>query len=303
MKNDKSLKIKTFGLFVGVAFIGFMANQTGFGGLSGQGVGGEEQVGCGGDMSGFAIGHDENGTATLQQAEIVDEDKFYVNDSEWLNAFANDQERVYRAEGVSGDCADEIQTMAGTAERDDVYGVLSCIFRLSSPEQKTQAFENFAQVAGGEGIQDYEELQARLGFTFISEVESAADMGVQHPGLNSDGRELKGVFDGPNKSFNWCGPNKGRCQRDDPNGQCGDSNGGPAKSKADAACRTHDDCYAAGTDKNTCDTALLNADKSGSCNRKPSGREDGTKLNWGDRWKCRTYLVSLNSLFWIKSNF
>ena len=57
-KDKENRYLKGMVLALSVISLGLFANQAGVG-ISGQGVGGEEQVGCGGDMSGYAMGEAE----------------------------------------------------------------------------------------------------------------------------------------------------------------------------------------------------------------------------------------------------
>jgi len=300
--KSKNLKMKTFGLFVGVAFVGFMANQTGFGGLSGQGVGGEEQVGCGGDMSGFAIGHDADGSETLVEAgPVAAEDRFYVNDSQWLGEFANDEERIYRAESIGGDCSPEIQSMAGTADFEAVENALSCIFRLPTTDQKVMAFENFATVAHGNtesywanGLPDGEEIEGRLGQAFAEEVESAMNMGLTHPGLVSIGFKTEKGLD---SYGNYCGAGRGICVATTSN--CGGAGGAAGQSQdgMDAICETHDQCVVDGGG-GSCDDNMVNSIENGNfCKDDYKGWR-----KWRQRLHCQAYAFAAKTLMKTRPN-
>jgi hypothetical protein len=226
----------------------------GIGNLSGQGVGGEEQVGCGGDMSGFAMGEGEFTPDDFKVDSPDDERATGI-----IERNESDDQRASRNDAL-GDCNGAADAALAAGDNDSRQGAirdaLFCIHGMDTGAAKSAAMGALGDaLAGGtgdaanpQGVPQDAEVEDMLDRLFSDEIAADASEDNMPRAFNSRSRNSRcnwwsaawAFFQSGATYGNWCG--KGA-----PN-ECGSNTGRTgyggksvcADSGLDSTCSKHD---------------------------------------------------------------
>ena len=187
-KQDKEkIYLRGMVLVLGLTCFGLVANHVGIGNISGQGVGGEEQVGCGGDMSGYAMGE---GEFTPEDWKVDSPDDARANGI--IERSESDDQRAARNDAM-GDCggAGDAALAAGdeASRQAAIQDALYCIHGMDTSEAKSAAMGASGDaLAGGtgdasnpQGVPSGNEVEDMLDRLFEAEIAEAAASSDEMP--------------------------------------------------------------------------------------------------------------------------